>query len=125
MSSLLNGVDFLVLMALGLVALCLQVWALSDCLRTPAADFQRAYKRTKQFWGALTGVSVFLGFIYVLGGINTSVAVGQLVSPGMGMGLIFNLAAATVASVYLADVRPALAEVRGRGKGRQNRGSSW
>jgi hypothetical protein len=37
--------------------------------------------------------------------------------------IIINLAGATVAGVYLADVRPALAEVRGRGH--QNRGSSW
>ncbi|MGO4383826.1 DUF2516 family protein [Specibacter sp. RAF43] len=119
MTTLLNAATFLILVALGAVALGVQVWALSDCLRTPTTDFQRVYKRTKAFWGGLTGVSAFFGFVYLLGPVMT------LSVPSMGMGMLFNLAGATVAGVYLADVRPALQEVRGRGTGRQNRGSSW
>lgn len=45
----LNFVQFLILVALGLVALGVQGWALSDCLRTPASDFERVYKRSKTF----------------------------------------------------------------------------
>ncbi|PYI69934.1 DUF2516 domain-containing protein [Arthrobacter livingstonensis] len=107
------------LAVLGAVALGVQIWALTDCLRTPAADFQRVSKRSKQFWGALTAVSTFFGFLYLLP------AATALVAPNMGMLMIINLAGATVAGVYLADVRPALAEVRGRGRGNQTRGTSW
>ncbi|NVM95596.1 DUF2516 family protein [Arthrobacter wenxiniae] len=119
MSFFLYAATFFILAVLGAVAFGIQIWALSDCLRTPAADFQRVYKRSKQFWGALTGISAFFGFLYLLP------AATSLIAPDMGMLMIINLAGATVAGVYLADVRPALAEVRGRGRGHQNRGSSW
>jgi len=108
---------------LGVVALGIQVMALSDCLRTPTSDFQRVYKRTKLFWGALTGGSAFFGFIFLIGPVTSSLSYGTLIPPDLGFNLLLNLAAVTAASVYLADVRPALAEVRGRGN--QNRGSSW
>lgn len=49
----------------------------------------------------------------------------SLTVPPLGMSLILSLAGVTAAGVYLADVRPVLAEIRGRGKGQQNRGSSW
>ncbi len=119
MLTLLNFVEFFVLVALGLVALGIQVWALIDCLRTSASDFERVYKRTKTFWMALTGGAVFFGFLYIIGPLMT------LTVPSIGMGLILSLAGVTAAGVYLADVRPVLVEVRGRGKGQQNRGSSW
>jgi len=107
---ILNIVTFFILMALGAVALGVQVWAFSDAVRTPAADFQRVYKRTKLFWAGLTGAATFFGILFLIG-------------PSLGTGLILNLAASAVAGVYLADVRPKLQEVRGRGT--QNRGSSW
>lgn len=116
---LLNAITFIILVGLGAVAFGVQIWALSDCLRTPTADFQRVNKRTKTFWGALTGASAFFGFLYLIGPISS------LTVPSIGIGMIFNLVGVTAAGIYLADVRPALAEVRGRGKGNQNRGSSW
>lgn len=125
MRTLLNYVDFAILMSLGVVALWVQIVALADCLRTPATDFTRVYKRSKSFWGALTGVAAFFGFIYLIGPLSATLAVGFPVAPSLGMAMIFNLAAVTIAGVYLSDVKPALAEVRGRGKGNQNRGPSW
>lgn len=125
MTLILNAATFLILICLGLVALGVQLMALGDCLRTPNEYFQRVNKRTKTFWGALTGASAFIGFVFLLGPITSSLAVGFLVPPAMGIGMMFNLAAVTAAGVYLADVRPALLEVRGYGKGQQNRGSSW
>lgn len=120
MAIYLNFFQFFVLVALGLLALGIQVWALSDALRTSAGDFERVNRKTKTFWTALTAGSGFFGFIYVI------VPLMSLSVPSMGMGMILSLAGATVAGVYLADVRPALAEVRGgRGRGHQNRGSSW
>ncbi len=121
MIGFVNFVEFLILASLGLLALGIQVWALSDCVRTSAPDFERVNKRTKTFWTGVLAASVFFGFLYVI------VPVMSLRVPPMGMGMIFCLAGATAAGVYLADVRPMLAEVRGRGRGRgqQNRGSSW
>lgn len=119
MSLFLYAATFFILVVLGAVALGVQIWAVSDCLRTPAADFQRVSKRSKQFWGALTGISAFFGFLYLLPSATA------LAIPDLGMLMLINLAGATVAGVYLADVRPALAEVRGRGRGNQNRGTSW
>jgi hypothetical protein len=113
----LNFVEFLILVALGLVAVGVQAWAFTDCLRTPPSDFERVYKRTKTFWLALTGAALFFGVIYVLPHLVS------LTVPPLGMSLILSLGGLTAAGVYLADVRPALAEARGRG--RQNRGSSW
>lgn len=116
-----NFAQFFILVALGLLALGIQAWALADCLRTPASDFESVYKKTKTFWTALTAGAVFFGFLYVIVPLMT------MSMPGFGFGLILNLAGVTAAGVYLADVRPVLVEVRGRGRGRgqQNRGSSW
>ncbi|MHA7177221.1 DUF2516 family protein [Arthrobacter sp. Sr24] len=119
MSNLLNFVEFFILVALGLLALGIQVWAFADCLRTPPSVFERVYKRNKTFWTALTGGASFFGFLYIIGPVTS------LTVPPMGIMMLFTLAGVTAAGVYLADVRPALAEIRGRGKGGNNRGSSW
>lgn len=117
--TLVNSVSFLILMVLGLVVLGIQIWAFSDCLRTAPSVFDRVYKRSKSFWLALTGGGMFFGIIYVLPSLMT------LSTPPLGMSLILSLGGVVAAGTYLADVRPALIEVRGRGKGQQNRGSSW
>lgn len=119
MSNLLNLVEFFILVALGLLAFGIQVWAFADCVRTPPAAFERVYKRNKTFWTAMTGGASFFGFLYIIGPIMS------LRVPPMGMMMLFTLAGVTAAGVYLADVRPALVQIRGRGKGGQNRGSSW
>ena len=119
MNDFLNFVEFLILVALGLLALGIQLWALSDCLRTSAADFERTDKRTKTFWTALTAGATFFGFLYLIWPVLT------LTVPPLGMGMLLSLGGVTAAGVYLADVRPRLAELRGRGRGQQNRGSSW
>lgn len=111
--------EFIILTTLGLVAFGVQLWAFSHAVRTPAADFERVYKRTKTFWAALTGGAAFFGFLFVIVPLST------LRAPGLGFGMLMTLAGVTAAGVYLADVRPALAEVRGRGRGNQNRGTSW
>ncbi len=119
MFNILYFAEFIILTALGLVAFGVQLWAFSHAVRTPAADFERVYKRTKTFWAALTGGATFFGFLFIIVPIST------LTVPSLGFNMLLTLAGATAAGVYLADVRPALAEVRGRGRGSQNRGSSW
>ena len=101
-----NGVYFL----LALVALAIEVWAFFDCLRHKGPVFEAVSKRTKTFWLALTGGALAVGLLSLLGGG------GGLLGP---LGL-FGLAAVTAASVYLADVRPAVKDA-GRG-GNRNMG---
>lgn len=88
-------------LALGLVALGIEVWALSDCVRRPGTAFEAAFKRTKGFWLALTGGALVVGVLSVL-------------SSGGGFNL-FQLVAIIAACVYLADVKPAISQTSGRG----------
>ncbi|MCB5291426.1 DUF2516 family protein [Arthrobacter sp. SO3] len=102
-----TGVYFL----LALVALALEVWAFFDCLRHKANVFEAVSKRTKTFWLAVTGGALAVGLLSLVAGGG-----GGLLGP---LGL-FGLAAVTAASVYLADVRPAVKDA-GRG-GNRNMG---
>jgi hypothetical protein len=86
----------LVTLVLGLAAFAAEVFALVDALRHRPDAFVAAGKRTKQFWSIVLGVAVLLGFVSV------------------GSSLLF--------SIYLADVRPALRQVSGRGGGSQHMG---
>ena len=78
--------------ALALVVAGLAVWAFVDCLTKAPVQFQRAFKRTKGFWLALTGGAALFSLLGVL---------------GAGF-FLFALISATAAGVYLADVRPAV-----------------
>lgn len=101
-------VEFGVYFVLGLVAFALEAWAFFDCLRHKANAFEATGKRTKTFWLALSGGALAIGAIAVF-----TYRGGGLFGP---MGL-FGLAAVVAASVYLADVRPAVKDA-GRGGSR-------
>ncbi|WP_109471746.1 DUF2516 family protein [Ornithinimicrobium cavernae] len=92
-------------LALGALALGIQVWAFIDALLTRADAFVAAGKRTKPFWMAITGIAAAVGLVH-------------LYQP-FGM---FNLIAIVAAAVYLTDVRPAVAQIRGRRSGGSSRG---
>ncbi|MGL5910535.1 MAG: DUF2516 family protein, partial [Phycicoccus sp.] len=66
-------------------------------------------KRTKNFWLLVTGVAVLVGFV-ALGGVG-----------------FLAILAIIAAGVYLADVKPALDQVTGRGGagGRQGPYGPW
>lgn len=75
--------------------------AFFHCLaRTKAVQFQRAFKRTRNFWLAATG-ACFAVIALVLAMILT----GQLASSSS---YFVALITATVCGVYLADVKPAV-----------------
>ena len=97
--------------ALGIVALVIELWAFLDCVRRKPADFERAYKRTKGFWLGLTGGASTVGVIAVT-------------LPSLSL-LLFQLAAVIAASVYLADVKPAMGSSRGRGGSNRGPYGSW
>ncbi|UUL76345.1 DUF2516 family protein [Pseudarthrobacter sp. Fe7] len=100
-------VEQAVFFILGLVALGLELWAFVDCARHRSNAFEATGKRTKTFWLALTGGSALVGVISLFGAGN-----GLFSTLGL-----FGLAAVVAASVYLADVRPAVKDA-GRGGSR-------
>jgi Protein of unknown function (DUF2516) len=77
----------------GLVAL--RVWAVADCATRKASAFPAADKLTKPTWLAILIVSGVLG---------------TWIQPPAG---IISLISVIAASVYLADVRPAVREISG------------
>ncbi len=86
-------------LALGLVAFAVEIFALVDAVRQREDAYPAASKRTKRFWVIVLAVAAALGYI----------SIGNL--PGL-IGIVGFVAAA----VYLADVRPALQQVTGRGR---------
>ena len=79
--------------AVGVLVAVLSLWAFVDCLRRPAANFAALGKLTKSAWTGLTAAAAILTVIMIATG---------------GSSTIITLAAAVVAGVYLADVRPAV-----------------
>jgi hypothetical protein len=84
--------------ALSLVSVVLQVWAVGDCLTRGKDQFERAGQRPKSFWMILTGIAAVVGLLTFAGSIG---------SLGAGFGL-FQIAALCVAAVYLAGPRSEL-----------------
>ena len=74
----------------------LAAWALIDCLARKAAAFPAADKLTKPAWVAILLVAGIFGTLLV------AIPTGPI-----------SLIAAIIASVYLADVRPAVREISG------------
>ncbi|GAA4112704.1 DUF2516 family protein [Knoellia locipacati] len=96
----LGAAQYYVTLALTIAALALEVFALVHALKTRPDAFVAAGKRTKNFWLAVTGVATLLGFISLGGGLGFLAIIGIV-----------------AAGVYLADVRPAVETVQGRGTG--------
>lgn len=93
----------IVLLVLGVVALGAEVFAFVDAFRAPERAYVAAGKRTKTFWLVLLGICLAIGVVTVTSVLN-----------------LFGLLAFVGAAVYLADVRPALRQVLGRGGSGRN-----
>ncbi|MBK7272084.1 MAG: DUF2516 family protein [Actinomycetales bacterium] len=106
MFSSISSVQGVVVLVLGLAALGAEVFALLDALRHRPDAFVAAGKRTKNFWLLVLGVATAVGFV------------SNVLS-------MFGVIAFVAAAVYLADVRPALKQVSGRGGGRQGPYGPW
>ena len=96
-----GSIQSTLMLVLGVLALGCEVFAVVDVLRHRPDAFVAAGKRTKTFWTVVLVVALAIGIIFVLNVLNF-------------IGIIAFVAAA----VYLADVRPALRQVSGRGRGR-------
>ncbi|WP_285725444.1 DUF2516 family protein [Psychromicrobium xiongbiense] len=101
-----------ILFLAGAAALAVQLWALIDCLLAKPQEFERSDKRTKSFWTAITAFSAVMGALYLL-------------VPGLNFPLLLNMAACVGAGTYLADVRPALREIRRGGNRRMGPYGPW
>lgn len=84
--------EFLLNQLFALACLILAVVALLKCLPKNAQMFDMRFKRTKNFWLGMTGGACALALLGFLGA-----------GP---FGLLFPVAAACMAGVYLADVDP-------------------
>jgi len=105
---LLAQLQHWIVVGLSVVALGVEVYAFVDCLRRRPDAFPAAGKRTKAFWLILTGVSVLIG-VLALSTVPGLLAIVAIVAAG----------------VYLADVKPALDQVMGRGSGSQGPYGPW
>lgn len=99
MGSLIGSAQFGVVMVLGVAAFGMELFALIDAARHRPDAYVAAGKRTKPIWLAITGACAAVGFVFILNPLG-----------------ILGIAAVVGAGVYLADVRPALHQVRGRGQ---------
>ncbi len=88
----------LLTLAIGVLALGVQVFALVDALRQRTDAFTAAGKLTKPLWLAILGVATAIGLIFVQQPFS-----------------IFPLIAFVAAAVYLVDVRPAVRAITGNG----------
>ncbi|GAA4922009.1 DUF2516 family protein [Nesterenkonia massiliensis] len=84
--------EFYLHLAFTIGCLVLAVVALIKCLPKNAQRFDIAFKRTKGFWMLMTGGACLLALIGLLGA-----------GP---FGMLFPVAAACIAAVYLTDVDP-------------------
>jgi len=88
--------EFWIQLAFALACLLVALVALIKCIPKKAQRFDMAFKRSKGFWLGMTGGAVALALLGAFG--NTP------------FGLIFPVAAACMAMVYLTDVNPEVSD---------------
>ena len=103
-----TNVQSTLVLILGLAALACEIFALVDALRHRPDAYVAAGKRTKNFWMILLLIAVVLGVITLFNVLN-----------------LFGLVGFIAAAVYLADVRPALRQVSGRGRPQDGPYGPW
>ncbi len=100
--------QYAVLVVLAVLAFGMQVYALVDAARTSPDAFVAAGKLSKQKWVGILAVATAFGFI----ALPPPIGAGFLSSIGF-----LSIVAVVAAAVYLADVRPAVRQIRGGGSG--------
>lgn len=102
MPSFVGNLQGWIALLLGVAAFAMEVFAFVDAVRHRPDAYPAAGKRTKGLWLGILGVGLALGFL-------------SLRNPIGLLGII----AAVAAAIYLADVRPALRQISGRGPTRR------
>lgn len=95
--SLFGSLQGIVLWLLVAASFVVKIYAFVDALRHKTPLYPAAGKRSKNFWLALTGVSLAIQVV-ILNPLS-----------------LLNIVGFVASAVYLADVRPALREITGRG----------
>ena len=106
-----NGVSTLqgiLLLSLGVAVLAMTLFAFVDALGHRPDAFTAAGKLTKPIWCGILGVASIIAFIRV----------GYILD-------IFGIIVVVAAGVYLADVRPALRNITGRGSSSSGPYGGW
>ncbi len=106
MLSTFSSAQNIIVTILWVAALGAEIFAFVDAVRHRPDAFVAAGKRTKNFWVIVLGVAIAVTFV-----TNVLSMLGVI--------------AFVAAAVYLADVRPALAHLGGRGGGRQGPYGPW
>ncbi|OLT38422.1 hypothetical protein BJF79_26975 [Actinomadura sp. CNU-125] len=106
-----------------IIAFAMEAWALIDALTVPQNAYAAASKQSKKLWTIITVVCAVVGAAY-------AVAPAALGANPIGLLLgILPVAAFIGAAIYLADVRPAVAQFKkrngGRGGSRQGPYGPW
>lgn len=99
-------IQYWVFALLALALFAVEIWAFVNAIRFRADAYVAASKRTKTFWGVLTGVAMLLGFLslpYPIG--------------GGGPSMLLMIGGIVIAGIFLADVLPALRQVMRRAQG--------
>ncbi|MFC7464458.1 DUF2516 family protein [Brachybacterium sp. GCM10030252] len=91
---------------LALALFAIEIWAFVNAIRFRPDAYTAAGKRSKLFWGILTGAALLLGFLSLPYPIGSG-----------GSSMLFMLAGVVIAGIFLADVLPALKRVMGRARG--------
>jgi hypothetical protein len=94
--------------ALLIAAFVVEVWALVDAIRHPAAAFVAAGKQTKPLWMIILGVAFVIG-------IGGAVGLLSLIS-------FLPILSFVAAAIYLADVRPKVRSIKGSNGGSSHMG---
>jgi hypothetical protein len=102
MLSVLSGLQTLIILVIGVVALGMEVYSLVDAARQRPDAFAAAGKLTKNKWLGILVVALMLGILAL---------------PFGSLGFL-SLAGIAASGVYLADVRPALRRMTGGGYNR-------
>jgi uncharacterized membrane protein YeiB len=103
-----------IILALSVLALGMEIFALVDCVRRKSGAFVAAGKLTKQLWLIILAVATAFGFIAL--------------PPPLGIGFnmlgLLSIAGVVASAVYLTDVRPAVRGTNGGG-GRSGPYGPW
>ena len=102
--SVVPQIEAWITIGLAFVAFGIELYAFVHAVLQRPDAYEAAGKRTKGFWTLVTALCVLAGFV-------TLVAFG-----GAAFGII-SLVAVVGAGVYLADVKPAIAEALSRSSG--------
>jgi hypothetical protein len=90
---------------IAVVLFAVEIWALVNALRFRPDAYTAAGKRTKLFWGLLTGLALLLGLLSLPAPVGRG-----------GSSMLLMVIGIVIAGVFLADVLPALRSVMERSR---------